>query len=258
MKNLFNIFVKIIWYFFLFELFLAAHVTILVVTHCAVISIETGISLDAAVIPLHNYITTCDYIGAYFLMRETVFESIPYFNLFDGLLVGQYTPDFYALFYDTVQAALGGVLAYLLCRLNYFLSSAKHPILFSCITSVWTSLSLFSALIIITCIRTLYSAWSVPICIALLAASALISTLLSFFGIRRAGVPISFKRTMGSYLGGYLTGIVDSVFAFLMSCLSFDILRRYITDGATLMFVMILTAAFFTLVYNTAKSKWLK
>ncbi len=246
-------FLKIMGYITLAWLFFVAHVVLLLLAHSAVIAIRDGISMDAAITPLHSCIMADDYLGAYSLMRETLFSEIPFYSLLDGLFGHRSGLTYSALFYDTVKAVVAGVISYTLCRFNRLLSSEKHPILFGAVTSFWSSISIFGALLIVTWLRTFPSTECIIRCVALLVLCPVFLSLSSFFSLRHFGVPISFGRILWEDICGFLMGILDSLYIFLISCLSFDVLHRYIPDDFTLLMIIMAVAGISSYLYNYIK-----
>ena len=248
-----SIILKIIGCFLLAWLFFVAHVVILLFSHSAVIAIQAGISMDAAITPLHSSVMADDFISAYHIMRENLFAEIPYYSFFDGLFGHRSMLSYSDLFYDTVKAVIAGIVSYLLCRFNRLISSLEHPVLFGAITSFWSSISVFGSLLLVTWLRTFPQMQCNILCVGILLLAPVFLSLISMFSLRRLGNPLSFKRIFGENILGLLNGMIDSLFVFLISCFSFDILHRYISDGFTLIMMIFLTAAILTYLYNYVK-----
>lgn len=235
-------------------LFFVAHGVILLVSHSAVIAIRDGISMETAINPLHTSFMAEDFIGAYHIMRDTLFAEIPYYSFFNGLFGHRSKLSYNDLFYDTVKAAIAGVVSYLLCRFNRLLSSLEHPVLFGAVTSFWNSISVFGSLLIVTWLKTFSKMQCNSICVGILLSAPVFLSLISMLSLRRLGTPLSFKRVFGENILGLLNGIIDSLFVFLISCFSFDVLHRYISDSFTLIMMIFLVAGIFTYLYNYVKN----
>lgn len=248
-----SIILKIIGCCMLGWLFFVAHGVILLVSHSAVIAIRDGITMDAAITPLHSSFMADDFIGSYYIMRETLFAEIPYYSFFDGILGHRSALSYGDLFYDTVKAAVAGVVSYLLCRFNRLLSSLEHPILFWAVTSFWSSISVFGSLLLVTWLRTFPQKQNIIICVGILLLAPLFLTLISMFSLWRFGTPLSFKRVFGENILGLLNGMLDSLYVFLISCFSFDVLHHYISDGFTLIMMIFLIAGIASYLYNYVK-----
>lgn len=251
-----NIF-KVIVYCILAWLFFVAHGVILLVSHSAVIAIREGVSMHTAITPLHSSFMADDFIGAYHIMRETLFAEIPYYSFLNGIFGHRTMLSYSDLFYDTVKAAITGVVSYLLCRFNRLISSVEHPILFWVITSFWSSISVFGSLLVVTWLKTLPQTQCDFLCVGIFILAPVFLSLISMFSLQHLGTSLSFKRILGENILGLLNGIIDSLFVFLISCFSFDVLHRYISDGFTLIMMIFLMAGILTYLYNFMKQNFM-
>ena len=254
MPLIFKIIIGIFFGVFLFQL----HLLILVLAHTFLGSISNGIGLEAAIDPLYYAVEAEDWIETYLLFRETVLCELPLYPIFDMLLIEKSSIALDSvLVYDVAKLSLSALLFYILCRINKLISSEKHPIIFSALISIWTSLSTFSSMVAVKWLTVQGYQIGIVSCIALSVACLFGVGFLSYLSINKLGVKIKIESCLISYGASLLISTLDSVVYFFISCFSFDVLQKYIPDGEGLISIILFAGVFVVLIYTAIKKQFL-
>jgi len=252
-QDKFFTFLKVIAYITIVWIFLAINIVILLVAHSAIIAIQNGITLDEALTPLHSCIMNDDFIGTYNITRNTLFCELPFYSFINGIFVERSNLSYLDILYDTSKVALSGIFSYILCRFNLLLSSKKMTIIFTMFVCFWSCIALFSSILVITWVKTLTISNSIFISTIILILSIVILSFISFISLKASRVSFSLKRIMGENIVSLLMSTLDSLIVFLISCFSFDILHRYISDGLLLVMIVSIIGIILLYVYNFIK-----
>jgi len=239
---------------YLVLLILFGHLLILLLAHSAILAITEKITLDAALTPLHEAFMADAYMQSYEYLRETVFAEIPYYSLLRGIFGSKMQVSWQSLFFDTVKAVVSGMVCYILCRFNRFLSSKRNPIVFGIVTSFWTSISVFSALCLVVWLQTLPAKQGILISVILLLVLPAMVSLFSYCSLRHDGMPLRFSRILEVNVRGLLYGVLDSLVYYILSCVIFDLLHPLITDEFSLLMVVLFLSVIALYGYNYLKS----
>lgn len=254
-EDSFRGFGKFLVYSFGVTFFIISHLIILLLAHSVVVSIQDGVNLEQAITPLHSMVMTDRWKDGYLLMRDTVFSELPFYPQIRDIFFSRSQLQLIDLLYDAAKVSCAGIISYILCRINTFVSSQDHPLLMCILNSYWTSISTFSALILVLFLKTLPNIICIGSCIAIIIISLILLTVFSKVSIGRLGVPIKTKRIFGIHFNGIIVSLMDSLFVFIISCLTFDIFSNYITDDVSLIMTMLIIAGILTIAYNMIKEQ---
>ncbi|MBQ4607916.1 MAG: hypothetical protein IJB15_14500 [Clostridia bacterium] len=246
---------KFLAYSFGIVFYIMSHLIILLLAHAAAVGVQDSVDLDQAITPLHSMIMADRWEEGYLLMRDTVFDELPFYPQIRDIFFRRSELQLIDLLYDAAKISCSGVISYILCRINTLVSSEDHPLLMCILNSYWTSISTFSALIIVLFLKTLPNIICIGSCIAIIIISLILLTVFSKVSIGRLGVPIKTKRIFGIHFNGIIVSLMDSLFIFIVSCLTFDIFSNYITDDVSLIMTMLIIAVILTIAYNMIKEQ---
>jgi len=233
--------------------FILGHIILVILAHVLIVAVSGSISLEAAITPLHTYIMADDWLGAYQLLRESLLIEIPLTEFLDALFGSHAHWSLGNLFYDLVKIATASLFSWLLCRFNLLISSKRHPILFGALSSYWTSISLFSSLILIAYLQTLPQQYLLGG--VLLVVSVVLTSTLIHLSTKQSGLGIRVARIALEELRELVNEMLDGFFIYLVSCLAFDFLRNWIADTAMLVLAIAFLACILALFYQTLREQ---
>lgn len=228
------------------------HLLILIMAYTLNVSIQSGVDLETAITPLHAAIMSDNWTAAYYLMRDNVLAELPWYSMFEKLFLRRSGMTWDSVLYDVVKTSLCGSLSYLLCRFNLLISSENHPVIHYALTYLWTSLSMFGSMLLITLFQTFQPSVRNIMCIGTLLCSLVLVSLLVYLNLHDI---LSFSRIFLENIKVLLAGTFDSFYYYVVSCFIFDILHNYIADQVMLIMLILLTSCIAGLLCSGLKNK---
>lgn len=255
LKSIFKL--AISYYIFVLVAIVIA-VTILI-AHGLVISFNTGIDFYSAVNPLYQLILNDNWYEAYFLTRETVLLELPFVGITDKLFLSQNGEiTLLEICSNLIKSIIAGFFSYILCRLNFFISSEKNKILFNVACGVWDSIAALCAVILITWINTLDASISWIILTAIVFLMFIVTSLMSYNNVNKQKPIIKLSRILIFNVKTLIDGIIHGIFISAMIYILHSILLPKIEDQNIALFTFIIIAFGTTILYEYIKRKLLK